>query len=65
MEKVLFLISRRTEKILQFKQELTDMGMKKLPKIMKLGGDEQHDRAVYLWFRQKRMEGTPVSGLIY
>ena len=41
---------------------MTDMGMKK-EKVMKLGDDEQH-KAVYLWFKQKRTQGTPISGSI-
>ena len=31
------------------------------PKLMKLGG-QKLDEAVYLWFKQKRMEGVPISG---
>ena len=42
---------------------MTDRGMK-TAKVMKLGDNEQHDKAVYLWFKQKRMEGTPISGPI-
>ena len=37
------------------------MGMSKKAKVMKLGDDVQHDKAVYLWFKQKRMEGVPIS----
>ena len=40
------------------------MGMSKKAKVMKVGDDEQHDKAVYLWFKQKRMEGVPISGPI-
>ena len=29
---------------------------------MKLGDHRKHDDAVYLWLRQKRMEGAPISG---
>ena len=57
-------IKRNTEKITKFEMEMTDMGMKKTAKTMKLGDDEKHYKAVYLWFRQKRMEGTPISGSI-
>ena len=31
-------------------------------KVMKLGDDQQVDQAVYIWFKQKRMEGVPISG---
>ena len=30
-------------------------------KVMKLGDDQQLDQAVYIWFKQKRMEGVPIS----
>ena len=40
------------------------MGMSKKVKVMKVGDDEQHDKVVYLWFKQKQMEGVPISGLI-
>ena len=53
-------IKKNREKILRFQQEMTDMGMKKA-KVMKLGDDKQHDKAVYLWLKQKPMEGTPIS----
>lgn len=29
---------------------------------MKLGDDHRLDQAVYLWFKQKRMEGVSISG---
>ena len=32
------------------------MGTKRSAKIMKLGKDEEHDKAVFLWFKQKREE---------
>ena len=38
------------------------MCMSKKVKVMKLGDDVQHDKAVYLWSKQKRMEGVPISG---
>ena len=40
------------------------MGISKKAKVMKVRDDEQHDKAVYLWFKQKRMEGVPISGPI-
>ena len=40
------------------------MGTKRDVKVMKLGDDPLLDKAVYVWFRQKRMEGVPVSGLL-
>ncbi len=55
-------IKKNKEKILQFKSEMVDMGVKRAVKAMKIGEDKQLDQAVYLWFKQKRMEGVPVSG---
>ncbi len=40
------------------------MGLSKKVKVMKVRYDKQHDKAMYLWFKQKRMEGIPISGLI-
>ena len=57
-------IKKNGDKILRFNQEMCDMGMSKKAKVMKIGDDEQHDKAVYLWFKQKRMEGIPISGPI-
>ena len=40
-----------------------DMGStNKKIKVMKLADNEELDRALYIWFKQKRMEGVPVSG---
>ena len=52
-------IKKNRDKILRFKQEMCDMDMSKKAKVMKLGDDVQHDKDVYLWFKQKRMEGVP------
>lgn len=41
------------------------MGMNKKAKVMKVGDDEKHDKAVYLWFKQKGMESIPISGSIW
>ena len=57
-------IKRSKEAILKFKDKATDMGMSKKAKVMKLGDNMKHDEAVYIWFKQKRMEGTPISGPI-
>ncbi len=40
------------------------MGMNKKLKIMKLGDDMKHNEAVYIWMKQKRIEGTPIIGPI-
>ena len=56
-------IKKNRDKILLF-QEMHDMGMSKKAKVMKVWDDKQDDKAVYLWFKQKRMEGIPISGPI-
>lgn len=55
-------LKKNKEKIRSFQREMIDMGMKRQAKTMRLGDDKQLDRALYLWFKQKRMEGVPVTG---
>ena len=57
-------IKKNHEKILCFQQEMSDMGMNNKAKVMKLGCDTQHDKVVYVWFKQKRMEGVPITGTV-
>ena len=57
-------IKKNKDSILNFKRKVTDMGMNKKVKIMKLGDDMKHDEAVCIWLKQKCMEGTPISGPI-
>ena len=57
-------IKRDRQKLLDFKKETLDMGMHHQPKMMKLGTSAILDKAVYLWFKQKRMDGIPVTGPI-
>ena len=45
-----------------FKSHMLEMGTKWSAKIMKLGKDEEHNKAVFLWFKQKREEGIPIKG---
>ena len=54
-------IKKNREKILKFSKEMKDMGMSRSAKVMKLGDDSKLDKAVYLSFKQKRMEGVPIS----
>ncbi len=46
---------------MNFKSEMVEMGMTKKAKVVKIGDDQGLDKAVYLWFQQKRMEGVLVS----
>ena len=41
---------------------MTEMGCKRPVKTMKLGADEELEMAVFLWFKQKREEGVPITG---
>ena len=57
-------IKRDRQKLLDFKKQTLDMGMYRCPKTMRLGTSTILDKAVYLWFKQKRMDGIPISGPI-
>ena len=57
-------IKKNRKKILNFKKETESMGMKHEAKTMKLGRNVNLDKALHVWFCQKRMEGVPVSGPI-
>ena len=41
---------------------MTEIGVRRQAKTMRLGNDEQLDSGVCLWFRQKREEGVPTTG---
>ena len=47
-------IKRMEVEIRNFKSRMLEMGTKRSAKIMKLGKDGEHDKAVFLWFKQKR-----------
>lgn len=55
-------IKKNKAKIIAFSQEMVDMGMQKQAEVMKISDDRRLDQAVFLWFRQKRAEGIPISG---
>ena len=55
-------IKRNKEKILQFRKDTVEMGMRHELKSMKLGANEKLDKTLYVWFTQKRMEDIPISG---
>lgn len=54
-------IKRDHDKLLDFKKQTLDMGMCRHPKTMRLGNSVILDKAVYVWFKQKRMDGIPVT----
>ena len=43
---------------------MVNMGMKRDAKVMRVSDDAVLDQAVYLWFKQKRMERVPITGPI-
>ena len=55
-------IKKNRDKLTNFKGAFVSMGMSRDVKIMKIGDDQWLDQAVYIWFKQKRMEGVPISG---
>ena len=57
-------IKKNKDSIMAFKRQAAEMGMVKKAKSMKIGKDEKLDQAVFVWFKQKRAEGVPISGSI-
>ena len=40
------------------------MGIRRPQKNMKMGRDQEFEEALFLWFRQKREEGVPLTGTL-
>ena len=57
-------MKKRESSLRQYKRKMKDMGVKRPAKVMKLGKDEELETALYLWFKQKREEGIPITGAI-
>ena len=38
------------------------MGCQRPVKTMKLGKDQELEEAIFVWFRQKKEEGVPLTG---
>lgn len=56
-------IKKSEDKIRSFASTMESMAMsKKGRKVMRLADDDRLDKAVYLWFAQKRSQDMPVSG---
>ena len=55
-------IKKKGQQLRDYKRKMTEMGCKRPAKAMKLGADEELEAAVFLWFRQKREEGVPITG---
>ena len=57
-------IKKQESSLRQYKRKMTDMGVKRPAKVMKLGKDENLETALFVWFKQKREEGIPITGAI-
>ena len=55
-------IKRNGDKLRDHKRKMTEMGCSRVAKSMRVGKDEELDMAAYLWFKQKREDGVPISG---
>ena len=56
-------IKRRGSQLRQYKKKATEMGIRRPQKNMKMGRDQEFE-ALFLWFRQKREEGVPLTGTL-
>ena len=57
-------IKKREPKIRTYKRKMMEMGVGWSAKVMKLGKDEEFEAALFVWFKQKREEGVPITGPI-
>ena len=57
-------IKKKRSSIMDFRRQTKEMGVVRTVKTMKLVEDPTLDQAVFLWFKQKRAEGIPISGHI-
>ena len=57
-------LKRNEAKIHEFISSLESKSISGSQKVMRLAKDEELDRALYLWFAQKRGIGMPISGMI-
>ena len=49
-------IKKPKSSLQQYKRKMTEMGVKRTAKVMKLGEDEELETPMFLWFKQKREE---------
>ena len=57
-------IKKQGDKLREYKRKMVEMGFRRPAKMMKMGADEELEKAVYLWFIQKREHGVPITGPI-
>ena len=58
-------IRKKGDQLRERKRTLVEMGCQRPVKTMKIGNDQQLEMAVFLWFKQKREEGVPITGKLY
>ena len=54
-------IKSRGPEIRSYKRKAVEMGCQRPVKTMKLGKDQELEEALFVWFRQKREEGVPLT----
>ena len=55
-------IKKQATALRAHKQQIVEMGMKRDSKVIRLGNFQELEKALYIWFCQKRSEGVQVSG---
>ena len=55
-------IKKKDSQIRSCKRKAVEMGCQRPMKTMKLGKDQESEEALFVWFRQKRDEGIPLTG---
>ncbi len=55
-------IKKKGSELRQYKRKAIEMGCQRPVKTMKMGKDQELEEALFVWFRQKRDEGVPLTG---
>ena len=57
-------IKRKEAELREYNRNMKEMGMVRPAKVMKCGKDVELEKALFIWFMQKREDGIPISGSI-
>ncbi len=57
-------IKKHGSELRDHKRKMIEMGCTLPSNTMKMGRDQKLEEAVFLWFRQKREQGIPISGKV-
>ncbi|XP_065892463.1 tigger transposable element-derived protein 2-like [Dysidea avara] len=57
-------IKRKEAELREYNRNMKEMGMVRPAKVMKCGKDVELEKALFIWFKQKREDGIPISGSI-